>query len=213
MSRGVRLNSGLPVTRKMKFTFLVALLTGMSAPAQAQQWKANEETKTYPIVGSSGIELYSSIGEKGPKAGQHVRAIAHTDFRLTWSRKYDPQPDGSCKLVSARPNLTITYMLPRPAAPLPPELQKKWATFVEGVRRHELVHGEQIKAMVTEIEKVSVGLMAASDPKCTKIRADLTSKLGEISRARQRASQDFDKVELGEGGNVHQLILNLVNER
>lgn len=175
------------------------------------QWRMAEQVKTYPISGTTGIELYSSIGEKGPKVGTHVRAIAHTDFKLTWSRNYVPQPDGACTLVSARPNLTITYVLPKPVTALPPALDTLWQAFIEGVRKHERVHAEQIKAMVAEIEKVSVGLSVPADPKCTKVRAELTSKLGEISRTRVKNSQDFDKVELSEGGNVHRLILNLVN--
>ncbi len=191
---------------------LLCAACGWSSGASAQ-WRYAEQLKTYPISGTSGIELYSSIGEHGPKVGSHVRAIAHTDFKLTWSRNYVPQPDGGCSLVSARPNLTITYVLPKPVASMAPELQKKWAVFIEGVRRHETVHAEQIKAMVSEIEKVSVGLSAPADPNCTRIRTELTAKLGEISRARVKASQDFDRVELSEGGNVHQLILNLVNPR
>jgi predicted secreted Zn-dependent protease len=175
------------------------------------QWRMAEQVKTYPISGTTGIELYSSIGEKGPKVGTHVRAIAHTDFKLTWSRNYVPQPDGACTLVSARPNLTITYVLPKPVTALPPALDTLWQAFIEGVRKHERVHAEQIKTMVAEIEKVSVGLSVPADPKCTKVRAELTSKLGEISRTRVKNSQDFDKVELSEGGNVHRLILNLVN--
>jgi predicted secreted Zn-dependent protease len=177
------------------------------------QWTAREEVKTYPITGTSGIELYASIGERGPKAGEHVRAIAHTDFKLTWSRKYEPQPGGACTLVSARPNLIITYMLPKPASPMAPELQAKWTPFIDGVRKHEQVHGEMIKALARNIETVSIGLSAADDPKCIKVRAALQVKIGEIFREHQQRNRDFDKVELSEGGNVHQLILKLVNQR
>jgi predicted secreted Zn-dependent protease len=203
---------GNAVRATIRIVLLLSAASGWGACAQAQ-WRYAEQVKTYPIAGQSGIELYSSIGESGPKVGSHVRAIAHTDFKLTWSRNYVPQPDGSCTLQSARPNLTITFVLPKPVTNLPPELEKKWAVFIEGVRKHELVHAEQIKSMVAEIEKVSVGLSVPADPKCTKIRASLTEKLGEISRTRVKASQDFDRVELSEGGNVHQLILNLVNPR
>ncbi len=67
--------------------------------------------------------------------------------------------------------------------------------------------------MVKAIEAYSVGLRAESDPKCAKIRAVLTTKLGELSRAQQQESRDFDKLEMSTGGNVQQLILKLVNER
>lgn len=182
------------------------------APAQTA-WSPTEQVKTYPITGTSGIELYSSIGEHGPEVGRHVRAIAHTDFKLTWTRRYDPQPDGACVISVNRPRLIIIYTLPRPAKALSPELDGKWKPFIAGVRRHEEQHGEMIVSMVKAIEAYSVGLRVENDPKCAKIRTVLTTRLGELSRAQQQQRRDFDKLELSPGGNVHQLILKLVNER
>jgi predicted secreted Zn-dependent protease len=191
---------------------VIALLSAGSAEAQ-QAWKPTEQTKTYPVSGTSGIELYSSIGENGPKAGQHVRAIAHTDFKLTWQRKYEPQADGSCTLTSAKPNLVIIYTLPKINSPLSGDLQAKWSVFIDGVRRHERVHGEMIENLARNIETLSIGFSTPDDPKCTKVRAALQVKIGEIFRTHQQRNRDFDKVELSNGGNVHQLILRLVNER
>ncbi|TWF54444.1 putative secreted Zn-dependent protease [Neorhizobium alkalisoli] len=191
---------------------VMAMLAAGSAEAQ-QAWKPTEQTKTYPVTGTSGIELYSSIGENGPKAGQHVRAIAHTDFKLTWQRKYEPQADGSCMLTTAKPNLVIIYTLPKLASKLSPDLQAKWVVFIDGVRRHERVHGEMIENLARNIEQVSIGISSPDDPKCTKVRAALQVKIGEIFAAHQQRNRDFDKVELSDGGNVHQLILALVNQR
>jgi len=189
-----------------------ACLSLMPVDASAQsQWQPVEQIQTYPVTGDSGVDLYASIGERGPKIGKEVRAIAHTNFKLTWTRDYRPQPDGACTLVSARPKLIITYTLPKPASALAPDLKKKWDVFVEGVRRHELVHGAIITDMVKEIERVSVGLSVADDPKCAKIRTELTARLGEISKAQQKRSNDYDRMEMSEGGNVHQLILQFVN--
>ncbi|RVI00900.1 DUF922 domain-containing protein, partial [Sinorhizobium meliloti] len=75
----------------------------------------------------------------------------------------------------------------------------------------ELVHGDFIKEMVSAIEAATVGLTVADDPQCRKIKSEMTKRLGEISRAQRQKSRDFDKAELSDGGNVHQLILNLVN--
>ncbi len=189
-----------------------ACLSLMPVDASAQsQWQPVEQIQTYPVTGDSGVDLYASIGERGPKIGREVRAIAHTNFKLTWTRDYRPQPDGACTLVSARPKLIITYTLPKPASALSPELKKKWDVFIEGVRKHELLHGVIITDMVKEIERVSVGLTVADDPKCAKIRTELTAKLGEISKAQQKRSNDYDRMEMSEGGNVHQLILQFVN--
>lgn len=65
--------------------------------------------------------------------------------------------------------------------------------------------------MVHEIERVSVGLAVENDPNCKKIRQELTRRLAAISQEQRRKSRDFDRVELGDGGNIHQLILRLVN--
>jgi len=197
--------------RRMLVRVVAGSLLFIPPSLAAAQWAPVEQVKTYTVSGSTGIELYSQIGEKGPLVGGQMRTIAHTDFKLLWSRNYQPQPDGSCKLVSARPNLTLIYTLPK-AGKMPGTLRAKWDAFAEGVRRHERVHGDMIVEMVKEIETVSVGLSAADDPKCQKIRQDLTARLGEISKRNRERHRDYDRLEMNNGGNVHQLILTLVNE-
>ena len=100
-------------------TFLLFLFALAALPAAAAaDWRPVERIEHYAITGSTGIELYRSIGDNGPSVGIG-RAIAYTDFDLLWSRDYRPQADGSCVLASARPSLTITYLLPRAPASLP----------------------------------------------------------------------------------------------
>lgn len=175
----------------------------------AEPWQPVEQVKTYAIRGATGIDLYRSIGERGPAAG--VQAIAHTSFKLTWTRDYRPQPDGSCVLAVAKPKLIITYTLPEAPPGLPLVVAQKWQRFVSGVETHERVHGDQIVDMVRGIEAFSRGLTAADDPKCQKVRQKLQARLKEFSDERVRQSRQFDEVELTEGGAVHQLILSLVN--
>lgn len=182
----------------------------MATPALAQDWQPVQAVKTYSINGQTGMELYQSIGEHGPQAGIG-RAIAYTDFKLTWTRKYEPQADGSCRITTARPKLIITTMLPKPSGKLSGSLATAWKTFIDGVHDHERVHGRMIEEMVREIETLSLGFSAPDDPKCSQIRKNLTQRLGEISMAQRARSREFDRVELTQGGNVHQLVLNLVN--
>lgn len=180
------------------------------APSAARaEGQTVEQIKTYAISGTTAPELYASIGERGPKASVG-RAIAHTNFKLTWQRKYEPQGD-ACTLVSAKPKLIITYTLPKPAGQLPAALQQRWDVFYEGVRRHELVHGQMIKDMVATIEKTTIGVSVANDPNCKKVRQEIIRPLSEASLAQREKSRDFDRVELGDGGNVHRLILGFVN--
>lgn len=192
--------------------FGAVLAAGMLlvSQASAQEWKAVEQEKLYAISGTTGPELYASIGERGPEVGGLMRTIAHTTFKLTWRRDYQPR-NGGCVLASARPKLIITYTLPKPASKLTGTVKANWDVFISGVRDHEKVHGDMIKAMVREIEQVSVGLSAENDPGCKKIRQDLQARLALISQEQRRKSRDFDQVELGNGGNIHQLILRLVN--
>ncbi|MFT4184955.1 MAG: DUF922 domain-containing protein [Rhizobium sp.] len=190
----------------------MALCIAFSPVAAHAEWKPVETTKTYAIAGTSGAELYDSIGERGPLLGPKVRAIAHTDFKLTWTRTYAPQPDGACMITVNIPRLIIIYTLPKPSALLPSSTRKSWQHFIAGVEAHERVHGGYIKDMVREIEAMSVGFSVPDDPKCSKIRVELTKRLGEISKRERQRNSDFDKVEFSDGGNLQQLVLKLVRE-
>ncbi|WP_421929280.1 DUF922 domain-containing Zn-dependent protease [Neoaquamicrobium sediminum] len=197
------------MTRSLRFLAAAAAIVWMPAKAQAD-WKPVETIEHYLVSGSSGIDLYRSIGENGPQVGVG-RAIAFTDFKLLWSRDYRPQPDGSCTLVSARPSLTIIYRLPKASGDMSAATRRLWETFVTGVTAHEKVHGEFIIDLVKAIEATSIGLSAPNDPDCQKVRAELQSRLGPLSQEQRRRSREFDQVELTDGGNVHRLVLALVN--
>lgn len=199
----------------MKFCKLAGLLTLLIGVCSIMQdaradGQLVEQVEPYAIKGTSGVELYTSIGEGGPLVGGKIRTIAHTNFKLTWSRKYETKGD-ACMLVSARPRLIITYTLPKPAGKLSAALQKRWNVFYDGIRRHEKVHGDHIKEMVERIEQTTIGVIVQNDPKCKKIREEIKKPLSQASLAQRQKSRDFDRVEMGEGGNIHRLILELVN--
>ncbi|ABS17132.1 MULTISPECIES: DUF922 domain-containing Zn-dependent protease [Brucella/Ochrobactrum group] len=191
------------------FAFLGILV---AAPALAEDnWKAVEEIKTYAIAGKTGPELYESIGERGPKiGGGKTRVIAHTSYVLTWDRKFD-RSNNACTILSATPKLKITYTLPKPSQKLNSPVKEHWETFSEGIRKHELVHGDHAKDMTREIVRRTVGLSVPNDPKCQKIRKVLIKEITDMVDVQRAQGRAFDKVEMGNGGNVHQLILALVN--
>lgn len=179
--------------------------------AMAQDWKADERVEPYSVQGTTGLEIYRSIGERGPKLGV-ARVIAHTGFKLTWTRKYERQGN-ACVITVNKPKLIITYTLPQLKTKLSEPMKSRWETFIAGVTAHEKVHGDFIKDMVREIEAVSVGMTVENDPSCQKIRPQLQARLGELSQAQRARSRDFDKVEMSDGGNVHQLVLQFVEPR
>ncbi|MCC0043436.1 MAG: DUF922 domain-containing protein [Brucellaceae bacterium] len=181
------------------------LLAGQTATAG---WQAAEKVETYAVQGTTGLELYRSIGRNGPKLGP-TRAIAYTTFDLKWSRDYR-ESGGGCRLASVKPWLTIIYKLPKAPADLPASTAARWERFIAGIRAHERVHGDIIIDMVKKIEAFSSGLSADNDPGCKKVRATLQKRLGELSNEQRQKGRDFDRDELGPGGNVHRLVLDLV---
>lgn len=190
----------------MKPALLLAALL-LSTPALAD-WKPVEKIDTYSVSGQTAEQLYLSIGEEGPligTAGNARRVIAHTFFKLTWQRDYQPQ-NNACVLKTARPKLIITYTLPKPAGKLEPALQARWDRFAAGLIAHEKVHGAGIVDMVDKIVAFSTGLTAENDPGCKKVRAELTAYLDQLSRAQRQGSRDFDTKEFGHDGNMLKLI-------
>lgn len=185
------------------------LFCSLAAQARAEG-KVIEQEQPYAISGTSGAGLYTSIGEHGPVVGNGVRTIAHTNFKLTWTRDYQRRGN-ACTLVSARPKLIITYTLPKPSAKLPPSVQRRWDIFINGVREHEKVHGEHIRQMVKRIEDTTIGVTVDNDPGCRKIREQIKEPLSQASLAQRQQSRDFDRVEMGEGGTIRRLVLTLIN--
>ncbi|MCY0095957.1 DUF922 domain-containing Zn-dependent protease [Hoeflea ulvae] len=189
---------------------LLATVTLCFQPALA--WEAVEQTKTYPVSGQTGAALYESIGANGPVIGDGRRTIAHTTFKLTWQRDYQER-GGDCVLASARPKLIITYTLPKPRGKIPSPVASSWKRFADGLAEHERVHGQYIIDMVRAIEAVSTGISAKNDPGCTKVRAELQSHLKRLSDEQRARGRAFDQMEMGAGGNVQQLVLDLLQGR
>jgi len=188
---------------------LLLIAFGAAAPAVAQEWQPIEKIEHYKVNGTSPMELYQSIGERGPKLSLG-RVIAHTTFKLTWQRDYQQQ-GAACVLATAKPKLIITYTLPKPAQKLPPDVAAKWQTFYDGIVTHEKLHGQFMKDLTQQIQDVSIGLRDENDPGCKKVRAALQAQLKPISDAHVARHSEYDQVEMSPGGAVHQLILTFLN--
>ena len=198
----------MPSARHAFAALLASAFVLAAQPALA--WTATEQVKTYAISGQTAPQLYASIGENGPVISGERRAIAHTTFKLTWGRDYRERADGSCVIAANNPRLIITYTLPKPREKLPQAVAARWQRFYDGLAAHERVHGQHIIEMVQAIQEVSVGLSAPADPGCHKVRAELQTHLKRLSDQQRARGRDFDRVEMGDGGNVHQLVLGLL---
>ncbi|MEQ1955794.1 DUF922 domain-containing protein [Mesorhizobium sp. CN2-181] len=189
---------------------MFGLSSAAAQDAVIDTWQPVEKVEPYAISGTTPPELYVSMGEHGPEIGKGRRVIAFTNFKLTWQRDYQSRGN-SCVLASAKPKLIITYKLPKPSQKLPAATSARWKPFLAGIAAHEKVHGQYIIEMVREIVAYSVGLTVEDDPGCKKIRTVLTARLSELSQEQRRKGREFDRVEMGDGGNVQQLILALLN--
>ena len=142
---------GVQITVKTIAGFCAAVLaTAMPAVTQAAEAFIVKE-KHYAISGSTGIELYELIGRNSP-----AKAIAHTYYTIQWFKSYD-RKDGGCRMTKARPEVVITYLYPKPGK-LPPDLRRRWDTFIAGVRVHEEVHGRMIREMVEQSRAKLTGI-------------------------------------------------------
>ena len=63
----------------------------------------------------------------------------------------------------------------------------------------------------TAVIYAELGFTAENDPACRKIRQELTARLAAASATQRQQGRDFDREEFREGGNMHRLILGLVN--
>lgn len=187
--------------------FLALVFAALPARAEV---RARVVERTYAVEGSTGRALYASIGRNGPRLrGGASNAIARTDFDLRWGRDY--RPDGNaCVLAAARPFLTVTYTLPKPAHALPPGVAARWDTFIAAIRAHEAVHGRYIEQMAQEIYDATVGFRQENDPGCTKIRDAIQAPLREAYARYKARNAAFEKSEMAPGGPVRRLILELI---
>lgn len=185
-----------------------------ASPLAAQEpggWKPTEKIERYAISGQTEMDLYKSIGEKGPMVrGGKVRAIAYTDFKLTWDRAYENDAAGGCRLARNLPNVTIVYRFPKPSGKLGTSVKARWNTFEAGIETHERQHGQFIMQMVTRMVAETSNLSAANDPSCKKVRAELTRRMGAAFKEKSGKDAAFDKAEMGDGGNVRRLVMTFV---
>jgi predicted secreted Zn-dependent protease len=198
----------------MSRTVLALTLALVASPLAAQEpgaWKPVEKIERYAISGQTELDLYKSIGEKGPMVrGGKVRAIAYTDFKLTWTRRYENDANGGCRIAENTPNVTIIYRFPKPTGKLSPSVKANWATFEAGIETHERQHGQFIMQMVRRMVAETSGLSAANDPSCKQVRAELTRRLGAAFKEKSGKDAAFDKAEMGDGGTVRRLVMTFV---
>ena len=174
-----------------------ALLAATCAGQAADRIKV--DTQNYAISGQTGAELYASMVKRGPRHGLLSRAIAQTSYK-----------NGVCRVVQAKPVLMLTYTYPQPTQGLSPQLKRRWAAFMSGVKRHEQKHGAIAREMVRAAEASVRGLKVSADPTCRQVRSEVKRRADKVYAEYEARQLNFDAREHRDRGNIDRLILSLV---
>ncbi|HEY6633074.1 MAG TPA: DUF922 domain-containing protein, partial [Rhizobiaceae bacterium] len=170
--------------------------------------KVSEKTRSYGISGKTGSALLAGMDRHGPKHGFLTRAIAQTRYSVSWAIEWGETRTG-CRVTGIDGKLDITYTYPA-ARNLPPVLQRRWAKFLSGVRKHEKVHGDIARQMARTVEKSVAKVSVAADPGCREARAEAKRRMTAIYADYEARQIKFDAREHREGGPVEGLIDRLV---
>ncbi len=193
--------------RGLLLASLIAL--AVSAPEADASVKVTVKEQTYTIGGRTGADLLEAMDSKGPRHGFLARAIAQTKYLVTWDLAWT-ESRKACRVSRADARIAITYTYPKAGNDLSTEMRRRWARFLEGVRKHEEMHGRLATQMVKAAERSVEGLSIKNDPGCRKARKEVKRRVAEIYADYEDRQARFDTREHGDGGNVEGLIRGLV---
>ncbi len=188
------------------FLCAVAVATG----AQARP-KVTIKTKHYDVRGKTGSEVLRQINRKGPRHGFLVRAIAQTQYTLSYGYE-SVQTSKHCRITKAQVKLDIVYVYPRLRSKVSGRLNKRWKRFLSGVRKHEEVHGKLAKQMAAATEKALLATRVNGKRGCRKIKRIAKRNAEKVFKKYERQQVAFDKKEHRDNGNVEKLVTVLVKK-
>ncbi len=198
----------VPVLRV--FAIIAALLCAFAgATAALAKPKIAIETKYYEVTGKTGDEVLRAINRKGPRHGFLVRAIAQTQYTLSYGYEM-VQTSKGCSIERAEVKLEIVYVYPKLAGNSSRNLSARWKRFMTGVRKHEEVHGKLAEQMAAATEKALMSTYVSGKRGCDRIRSVAKRNADRVFKQYEREQIAFDKNEHRDNGNVDKLVLALV---
>jgi predicted secreted Zn-dependent protease len=180
-------------------------LCGVFAAEAAADVTVQNQTKTYPVRGSTGENLIDQMNRHGPRHGFVARAIAQTKYTVSWDIVWK-KTDRECRVARADAVLSIDYTYPALASQVDPKLKRRWATFMAGVRKHEETHGRNAVRMVNEAQKAATGLSMPADAGCRTASAEVKRRVNAIYARYEAKQVAFDQREHRDGGPVERLV-------
>jgi predicted secreted Zn-dependent protease len=187
---------------------LVTAFCAVPAGTASAGVKVSIKKASYEITGKTGVALLEAMDRRGPKHGLLTRAIAQTKYTVSWELLWS-ENNGICRARKADAVLSITYTYPLVRGAISPELNKRWARFMKGVRRHEETHGRIARQMVMAAERSVAGLAIPNDRGCRRASAEAKKRVNAIYAQYEKQQMLFDRREHGGGGNVESLVVAL----
>lgn len=191
---------------------LAAFLCALSVAATVHaRPKVTVKTKHYDVRGKTGAEVLRQINRKGPRHGFLVRAIAQTQYTLSYGFE-TVQSAKDCRIRKVRVKMDIVYVYPRLKGKVSKNLNRRWKRFLNGVRVHEEVHGKLAKQMAAATEKTLLATRVKGKRGCRKIKRVAKRNADKVFKKYERMQVTFDKKEHRDKGNVERLVVALVKK-
>lgn len=182
----------------------------MAASAHARP-KISVKTKHYDVRGKTGAEVLRQINRKGPRHGFLVRAIAQTQYSLSYGYE-SVQTSKGCRINKARVKMEIVYVYPKLDGKVSGRLATRWKSFLKGVRKHEEVHGKLARQMAAATEKTLLSTRVSGKRGCRKIKRVAKRNVDKVFKKYEQKQVAFDKKEHRDNGNVDKLIQKLIRK-
>lgn len=195
----------------MRFTtaiavFLCALAVATTASARP---KVIVKTKYYEVRGKTGVDVMRQINKKGPRHGFLVRAIAQTQYTLSYGFE-SQQTAKDCRITKAEVKMDITYVYPKLVGNVPRSLKTRWKRFLRGVEKHEQVHGKLASDMAAATEKALLATRVKGKRGCRKIKRVVKRNVDAVFQKYEHKQVRFDQKEHRKNGNVDRLVTALI---
>ncbi len=193
--------------RSVGIVLVAGLACAVAHPAMAGV-KTSVKTETYAVTGDTGEALLRAMDRNGPRHGLLARAMAQTRYKVDWKFEWLTSA-GGCRLKAAHGALSITYRYPALAKRVSPALDRRWKTFMSGVRKHEEMHGRIAGQMMAATHKSISGTTTANDRRCVKAQRKVERAIDRVYGDYEARQARFDEKEHRNGGAVDSLLAKL----
>lgn len=178
----------------------------LSAQTAGAAVHLSESTRYYVVKGQTGKDVVREMARRGPRSGFLARDIAQTWYSPKNEGSFVLQ-DGVCRIRNPGVRLHIRYTYPRLSGSADPQLQRRWASFIAGVQKHESQHAALAVQMAKKMDDLlNRFAMRTESWHCSEAKKEVARRMNAIWKEYDLRQNAFDKVEHRRGGEVDRLV-------